>query len=1848
MLRKFVCLLPFAFILLKASAQAPVISSFSPANGQVGSIVTITGNGFNSTDANNIVFFGAVKGVVTDASTTQVKVMIPAGASCQPLSVLNLGTHLQGWSAQAFIPTFPTKDEVYSSDFQTEVNVPVGKYLLSEQVADIDGDGKPDLIYGNTITSSVSIYLNTATTGNLKGNSLASKIDINIGVVNANHIRIADMNNDGKPDILYVAGNGDTKIILLLNTSSVGAVSFAQSYTIDTQASMTDLVTGDFDGDGKIDFAFIRPNDIVFYRNNTAEPGGGNVTFIQSVTLSGIASPACLNAADMDGDGNPDLVLSEDNSNTVIFLNTSTPGSIGFSAKPLKVVNGGGSSLAVMDFDGDGKNDVVTSTNSGAVLLFHNTSAKANLSFESTVVVASTGYRITMVNASDMDGDGKPDLIFSGSKAVSIMRNTTVAGSFSTSSFSPKIDLPVSAPPYFVQVADMNGDGRPDIIASDETSISLMAYVGDPLRNPPVIKSFTPTAAGSDAVVTLTGNQFTGATSVTFGGVAATRVTVASVNTIAATVPSTGVSGDIVVITPDGKDTLGGFTFIPPPSVTSFSPVNAASGATVTITGTNFNSITAVRFGGRPAASFTVASPTIIKAVVGTGNSGMVSVTAPAGTGAMGGFKYPLPAVSIAGPQSYVAGMAITPLIIANTGGAIPDGLYGKVTTFAGSHSIGAVNAVGTAASFNYPEDIAIDADGDLFVADRGNNMIRKITPDGTVTTVAGSGKSGKEDGAPETASFNGPRSITIDGVGNMYVSDFDNNTIRKITANSGVTTFAVGNFTLDKPRTLTTDLANNLYAGQQIDRTIVKITPAGLQSVFASTTSPGLPSNNSFKPTGIAADANGDIFMADYDSRVVRKIAPDGTVSTFAGSVYGYADGPAANARFMEPTSLSLDQAGNLYLTDDLSNYIRKIAADGTVSTLAGNGQQGYADGLGTASSFLLAFGIRADNFGNLYVADTYNHVIRKIGIAGYAISPALPDGLVLNGNGTITGTPSGAAAAADYTVTAYNGSGSSTCTVNIAVTLPVPPVITSFSPANAGIGAKVTITGTNFTGATAVSFGGLSASDFTVQSATTITATVATGNTGDVAITTPFGTVSLGGFNFTGPKIDSFSPLSAVAGGTITITGSGFDGVTAVNFGGTAAASFVVNSATTITAIVGSGSTGAVSVTTDGGTASLQGFVKVTAPPASISYGNSQIYTVAATIAPLVPVNTGGPVPPVTYGQTTTLAGSGFPGTLDGQGIAATFSEPTAMTVDGAGNLYVTEAQVPSIRKITPGGLVTTFISDNALGSTYSSAYFMLTGIAADASGNLYVSFGFDNVIKKITPLGAVSFVAGSGAAGSVDGKGTAASFNEPRGLAVGPDGNVYVADQNNHMIRKITPDGTVSTLAGNTVYGNKDGTGTAASFYSPTGVATDVFGNVYVADGGNNLIRKITSTGVVTTFAGSGIAGFADGKPGAAEFSGPFGIAVDDFGNVYVTETRNSRLRKITTAGDVSTVAGNSTAYSVDGIGVAAGFNGPVSVVLDNAGNAVVLDQFGAKIRKVSLSGYAITPSLPGGLSFDPLTGIISGTPTGVFPATDFFVTAYTKNGASTAVVNIRVNPFTLPVNNFSVSSNSVTCRGANNGSIIITAKAVNNYTAIITGNAINSTLPFTASTTINNLLPGTYNVCITVAGQSAYQSCYTLVVTEPEDLSVYAVITPDMHNISLTMKGGETYHIQLNGVPTTSTDSVLTLPLAAGTNKLIVTTDKACQGIIERSIDIANRVLPYPDPFTDILNINLGFEKTNAALVQIYTVYGQLAYQKKIINPAGTVQLDLSAMKNAGVYSLQLSTDSGIRAFKIFKK
>lgn len=322
---------------------------------------------------------------------------------------------------------------------------------------------------------------------------------------------------------------------------------------------------------------------------------------------------------------------------------------------------------------------------------------------------------------------------------------------------------------------------------------------------------------------------------------------------------------------------------------------------------------------------------------------------------------------------------------------------------------------------------------------------------------------------------------------------------------------------------------------------------------------------------------------------------------------------------------------------------------------------------------------------------------------------------------------------------------------------------------------------------------------------------------------------------------------------------------------------------------------------------------------------------------------------------------------GSNNGTATAAKFKFPNAITMDTKNNLYVCDTDNNLIRKVSSAAVVTTLAGTSTAGTRdgagATAQFDSPRGIAVDKSGNVYVADANNHTIRKITPQGNVSTLAGKATvAGSVNGSGTTARFNLPSGITIDAAGNLYVADGGNNMIRKVTPQGVVSTLAGATAAGSANGLGSYAKFNRPSGITIDAAGNLYVADAGNNMIRKVSPQGNVTLLAGDNAPGFVDAVASLSRFDNPIGISADNSGNLYVGDEHNHVIRKISASGIVSTIAGqgpNNPGFK-DGHGTVAKFENPRGLVPKSDGSTIfVVDNANHCIRR--LNSVSLNPNV-----------------------------------------------------------------------------------------------------------------------------------------------------------------------------------------------------------------------------------------------------------------------------------------------
>jgi hypothetical protein len=484
-----------------ANANVPAITSFSPGAGVVGTVVSINGLNFDPVAGNNVVHFGAVQAVVTGASATNLVVVVPAGATYAPVTETVNG--LTAASSAFFLPTFASGGTLGLSSLSGPTNLTAGSGPYAMVMADVDGDGKPDLVVGNYNDGTVWVYRNLGTNGSLTSASFAPPVILTTGATSdILSLTVADLDGDGRLDIVVPNGVNNT-VSIFQNLSSPGSLttnSFGARVDFPVVGIQpASVVVQDLDGDGRPEIitANLGNNTVSVLRNIGS---GGVITtnsFAPAINFSTpVGGPSCLAVGDVDGDGQPDLVTanhSTSSSVVSVFRNISTLGSINFATRvdlPGNVSQE--ETVALGDLDGDGKMDIVAGSYSGqTVSVYRNLSTPGHVAFAPTVDFGAGGsIHRGGIAIGDLDGDGRPDLALAtqtGTK-LSVFRNLSTPGSFTSTSLGPRIDFASGNNPVFVVIGDLDGDGRPDVSFPNYADNTLYLYHNvTPFGSSPVI-----------------------------------------------------------------------------------------------------------------------------------------------------------------------------------------------------------------------------------------------------------------------------------------------------------------------------------------------------------------------------------------------------------------------------------------------------------------------------------------------------------------------------------------------------------------------------------------------------------------------------------------------------------------------------------------------------------------------------------------------------------------------------------------------------------------------------------------------------------------------------------------------------------------------------------------------------------------------------------------------------------------------------------------------------------------------------------------------------------------------------------------------------------------------------------------------------------------------------------------------------------------------------------------------------------------------------------------------------------------------------------------------------------------
>ncbi len=958
----------------------------------------------------------------------------------------------------------------------------------------------------------------------------------------------------------------------------------------------------------------------------------------------------------------------------------------------------------------------------------------------------------------------------------------------------------------------------------------------------------------------------------------------------------------------------------------------------------------------------------------------------------------------------------------------------GLVSTYAGTGGTGLTGDGGPAksAQIGRPYGLVVDSSGVVYFSDTQNNVVRKIAPDGTISRVAGTGTAGfsGDTGPARGAQLKYPTFLALDGSGNLYVSDSSNFRVRRISSDGTITTIAGmgwgGNEDTEVrathaaiiPYGLAFDATGNLYVGtssqvRRIDTFGAISTVAGRVGRYGFAGDDGPASSASFRSVeGLAIDSRG-LFIADSSNHRVRLLnigSENMMMKTIVGSSRARGDGgPATSASLFDPGPLTVDSAGNLYIADFSNHRIRMVKRSGVITTFAGGENSGFGGDGGPATQAMLLTprGLALDVEGNLWFADYDNERIRKISPEGIISTQA--------GDGYVAGFARDGPAKGTSLFRAYDVAVDSAGNVFIAESNRIRQIVaaTGMIRAFAGDGtagysgddgpAKEARLNTPH-GLVFHQNGDLYFSDSLNQVIRKITPSgvISTvyGQVGKPGFSGDSGPASTARFNL--PRYLAFD-----SAGNLVVADVGNSRLRRITPSGS------------ISTIAGGGSAfneGALATSVR-----LDGISGLTVDASGNIYVSSssthRVYRLAraASTTPAIPAT---PVPTVAPGKLSILGGDKQQGTVHSwlpQPLSVGVTDATGKTgmpgvtvtfMVAAGSAWLSSSSVKtdengraevnvvlgenpgvikvvaSVQGLTPvtfeltaiqpvvaappkvvNYLINTFAGSDPSGDGGPAVSAILRaphGLALDSSGNLFVADASRHVVCRVSPDGAITMVAGSGEAdyGGDGGPAAGALLNEPAGVAMDKTGNLYILERSGNRVRRVSADGIISTVVGTGAAGNSGdgGPAIAAQLRLPQAIAVGAGDELFIADTGNYRIRKVDAGGTITTIAGTGASGFGgDGGPAdGAAIGAVSSLAVDDNGNLYFADQSNNRVRRVDTQGVVSTVAGNGQVGAAldGGLATDGPLTAPASVALDKSGNLYVgsLD----RLRRVSPSG------------------------------------------------------------------------------------------------------------------------------------------------------------------------------------------------------------------------------------------------------------------------------------------------------
>ncbi len=1259
----------------------PTISSVSPLVGYPALSVTITGSNFNTTPANNIVYFGATRATVNTASATSLTVTVPTGATYMPVSVNNTASALTGYSQYPFLPTYDNSANIPGNvNFAPHVTFTTQATPQHSAMGDLDGDGKADLVVANYGANTISVYRNTSTSGDISASSFAAAVTFATGIAPA-YVSIGDVDGDGKPD-LAVTNSFGTSISVYRNTASTGSItsgSFASPIVVASGSEGQKVAIADLNGDGKAELIAVNysSNNVLIYRNIGTSGSITAGTFAAPVSFATLTNPGFVSVGDADGDGKPDLAVPIAGSNVVqVFRNTITSGAINsgsFATAVNFTCGSGGSSAEFCDVDGDGKQELIVANNisAGTISVLLNTSTAGSIatgSFASPITFAAGSFPVGL-SVGDVDGDSKPDIAVANQlgNTVSVFRNTSISGAINPGSFAARVTFTTGTQPNSSAIGDLDGDGKPEIVTTNYGANTMSVFRNSVLVGPPTITGVSPMAANPGAAVTITGTKFSSipANNIVYFGATRATVTAASNTLLTATLPTGATFKEVTVNnTASALTGYSQYSFLPTFDNSAYIPGTVYVNDKVDFTAGSF--------------PFSVA----IGDLDGDGKADMAVVNFSDNT------------ISIYRNTS--------------SSGAITSGSFAAKVDFA-TGSNPSILAIG---------DLDGDGKADLAVANYGSNTVsvfRNTSSSGAIT----SGSFAARVDFPTGLRPYGVAISDLDGDGkaDLAVANYNSNTVSVIRNTSSSGAITSGSFaakvdftTGSRPYSVA---IGDLDGDGKADLAVSNFNSATV-SVFHNTSSSGAITSSSFaakvdftavtNPYILAiGDLDGDgkadlVNSGSHTVSVFRNTGSSGAIT--AGSFAAKVD--FANGTSSQPVSVAIgdlngDGKADLVVANSGSHNVsvfRNTSSSGAITSGSFAPRVNFA--VGTFPWSVAIGDLDGDGKADLAVANQSSNSVSVIrnnpltpitgtatvcesgtttlanATTGGTWSSASPSiATVVSGSGIVTGISAGTA------VISYTTSGAT-----ITTTVTVNPL------ANAGIitGASSVCAGLSITLGNATSGGvwASSAAGIATVGSTGITTGVAAG----IAIISYTVTNSCGSISAT--KTITVNPLPNA--GTIT-------GLSSVNAGSTITLSNTTTGGTwssSNTAIATVGSTGVVT-----GVSSGTVTISYTVTNSCGSASTAKTVTVNAALAtPITGVRV------VCQGATTNLANVTAGGTWStADGAIATVGTTGVVTGVSGGTTTITYA-------FSGGGNVTATVTVNAAPAMYTGSGFVCTG--------------------------------------------------------------------------------------------------------------------------------------------------------------------------------------------------------------------------------------------------------------------------------------------------------------------------------------------------------------------------------------------------------------------------------------------------------------------------------------------------------------------------------------------------------